>query len=1077
VADDETFNGTNSAVGNTTFVGNDPTDGAPSTPDPTDTSPVTDRPHKTITGDILAGDTDVDSPSSSLTVTPGTFATNDGGTVTIQSDGDFTFEPAASTSCTDTSDFFDYTVNDNDSTNPQTDTGRVTIAITGCVWYVNNDDAQGNSGTSAAPFDTLAQAETASNPATPATIGSVFVYDGNNTTLGYTAGFNMNSGEQLIGEAADLVVSGNGGTLHTGDGAKRPQITDTTEDVVNLDDGCTVAGIEVDPTGANSGIAGAAGDTGGGTIKDVRIIDTGVAATAPLFELDGTTGTFNVSDLTVDNTAPLSGQTSGSVGVRLNNAGTVNFAPTGTISINEKGAKGLDATSTNMGAGSVFDDITVAGSGSGGVSLSSTTGTTTLGDGSGTDLNLATTSGAPAALNVATAGTVSVPSGGTADLHADGGPAADITGTSGAGTGFDLDDVDSTNSSGDGINIDGLGTGTFTATSGDITGASGISFDLNGGSGKVSYPGTFGNGSGTTAIDITGRSGGTGVNGVTLSGSISDTNDLGGTINVSSNTGGQTTLSGSSKQANTTGPSSNGTADGLIFNSSDGHTLTLSNGGLDIDTISGKGLEADTSGTITVAGTGNTINTTTGRGLNISNTDIGASDVTFDSISTGTASTGPANGIRLNTTGTAGDLVVTGGNGVTADNTGGTIQHSTGNGIDLRGSHSASLEQMNVSNSGDSGVYDDAGPVQLNLLNVTSNGNAPQSAGNPESGLSYVNNIGTSSVAGTTVTGSGVNNLDWQPTAGTGTLDVTTSKFNSSVSTGVQLVSPNPSTANVELDITGGEIKLNPAEQLVSQAGGSSTVRTDVSGVDMANDAAHVGNFGVEFNSNTTAHQIARLNNSTIKFVGSSAASAVSLNPIQTSTLDATITNNTIGTPGTSAGDVDSGTTRNFGISGEIDDGATAKLDVEGNTVSHTELDGIFIQAVDFNASAPQAHLDLVLKGNTVNTPDANTQGITHVNGTRVESRNDQDTCLDILNNKSSHVGTTAGLDTDFRVRQRDTSVFALEGFAGNGADDTAVSTFITNQNAGSPGTPGQSASATHATSFTAAICADATLP
>src|SRR3954470_6140046 len=81
------LNGANSAVGNTTFVGNDPDDGAPATPDPTDTSPVTDRPHKTISGDILAGDSDVDGPGP-LTVTPGTFATNDGGTVTIESDGD-----------------------------------------------------------------------------------------------------------------------------------------------------------------------------------------------------------------------------------------------------------------------------------------------------------------------------------------------------------------------------------------------------------------------------------------------------------------------------------------------------------------------------------------------------------------------------------------------------------------------------------------------------------------------------------------------------------------------------------------------------------------------------------------------------------------------------------------------------------------------------------------------------------------------------------------------------------------------------------------------------------------------------
>ena len=44
---------------------------------------------------------------------PAPFATNDGGSVTIEADGDFTFQPAAATSCTDASDFFDYTVGDS----------------------------------------------------------------------------------------------------------------------------------------------------------------------------------------------------------------------------------------------------------------------------------------------------------------------------------------------------------------------------------------------------------------------------------------------------------------------------------------------------------------------------------------------------------------------------------------------------------------------------------------------------------------------------------------------------------------------------------------------------------------------------------------------------------------------------------------------------------------------------------------------------------------------------------------------------------------------------------------------------
>jgi hypothetical protein len=68
--------------------------------------------HKSIAGDILANDADnIDGPSP-LVVVAGTFASNDGGSVTIEADGDFVFTPAAATSCTDTSDFFDYTLSD-----------------------------------------------------------------------------------------------------------------------------------------------------------------------------------------------------------------------------------------------------------------------------------------------------------------------------------------------------------------------------------------------------------------------------------------------------------------------------------------------------------------------------------------------------------------------------------------------------------------------------------------------------------------------------------------------------------------------------------------------------------------------------------------------------------------------------------------------------------------------------------------------------------------------------------------------------------------------------------------------------
>jgi hypothetical protein len=663
VADDETFNGNDSAHGNTAMIVNDPDDGAPN---PT-------YPKTTVTGDILAGDTDVDGPGP-LTVTPGTVATNDGGSVTIESDGDFTFLPAASTSCTDTSDFFDYTVEDSGS--PElTDTGRVTIQIAGCVWYVSNS-AAGNAGTSSAPFDTLAQAEAASG-----VNHTVFVFDGDNTSNGYGGdGYAMNAGERLIGEHEGLVVDPDQGgsltadTLHPANPGAHPTLTATNADVISLDDGNEVRGFNLDPEGTGGGIAGGAGDTGGGTIDDVNIVDGGTAGTQAGLELDGTTGTFNITNLVVNNKA---------TGVLLNNAGTTDF---GSTTITSDGGPGLSATGTNMST-SEFAAITVSNSGNGGVNLDGTTGTTLLGDGAGIDLSLTTTSGTQPAFRLSNAGSVTVGAAGTDNVSATGGAAVDVTGTSGIT--LDFDDVDSTNSSGDGINLAGLGTGTFSAASGTIAGAAGIAFDLDGGSGTVSYPGALNDGTGQAA-EITGRTGGA----VTLGGAIADGADAGGGINLSGNTGGSTTFSNASKVLNTT------TASAVSFTGSDGHTLTLSGGGLDIDTTSGAGFNATNSGTLTVSGAGNTIASTTGTALNVSNTDFGGA--TFQSIS----ANGAANGINLNTTGSTAGLTVTGSGNASqgGDNSGGTIQNTTGHGIALANTSSPSFTNVRLLNTGDSGV-------------------------------------------------------------------------------------------------------------------------------------------------------------------------------------------------------------------------------------------------------------------------------------------------------------------------------------------------------------------------------------
>jgi cadherin-like protein/Big-like domain-containing protein/cadherin domain-containing protein/hemolysin type calcium-binding protein len=1031
VADDEAFTAADSAVGNTSLVGNDPTDGAPATPDPTDTAPVTDRPHKTITADILAGDTDVESSSSSLTVTPGTFASNDGGTVTVQADGDFVFEPAPATSCTDTSDFFDYTLNDNDAGGNQTDTGRVSVAITGCVWYVDNGDAQGNNGTSEKPFDSLAQAETASSANQ-----TVFVYDGDDTTTGYAAGFNLKAGQRLIGEAAALTVGTD--TLHAADAANKPTITDNNADVVDLDDGTEVRGFRIDPQGTGSGIAGAAGDTGGGTVDDVDIVDTGTAGTQPGLELDATAGTFTISNLTVNNSAATA-PPSTAIGVRLNGAGTVGFVSTGTVSVTTAGAKGLDATGTNMGTGSVFDAITVTGSGTGGVSLVNTTGTTTLGDGAGTDLDLTTTSGATAALTVSNGGTVSVPAAGTANLSATGGPAADITGTSGAT--FSLDAVSSTNSANDGINLDGLGTGTFSATSGAVGGEAGIGFDLNAGSGAITYPATFNNGSGALVAEVTGRTGGV----VSLAGNMFDTNDTGGGVNIANNTGGSTVFSGATKQYNTQAN------DAVTFSNSDGHTFVLSGGGTDIDTTSGNGVNATTSGTFQVSGSGNTLDASAlgaaNRGLSIVDTDIASADVTFQRIST----SGGTSGIVLTNTGTAtGALAVTGIGGTcssAANCTGGAIQGSTGPGVNLTTMPGGvSLTRVAVTAGGDDGIRaTTVNDIDLADSVVLNNGNN-HTGGLEERGLDYLNVTGTPDILRTTVSGSDDSNANIRNTvAGTTTLGVNNSTFSDSkFNAGLRLRGEGPSVMNATVQNSIFSLNADPGFSMQTDSANTAqqTLLLTANSFSGGSSNAVSGRPQVSINSDSASVVKATISNNQVK---SAAGAEIIVNSLASQTaagsLDAKVMGNTINDaqPGNLDAPVDGGTSIWGWAHG---DGAT-RIEVRNNVVANWGGRALELSHNDGNGTA-----DFTVTGNTFSNPDvtANTfEGMYILAGGAAGDTSN--VCVDLENNDFDGIG------------RQGVSDIALDRFAGvqlRFADfnDTSVPNLQTNLQGKNPASP-----------------------
>src|SRR5207253_1824266 len=111
-----------------------------------------------------------------------------------------------------------------------------------------------------------------------------------------------------------------------------------------------------------------------------------------------------------------------------------------------------------------------------------------------------------------------------------------------------------------------------------------------------------------------------------------------------------------------------------------GSTINFS-GGITATTGINNAFTAKGGGTVTVTGATNTLATTTGTALNMTSTTIGASGLTFKSV----AANGAVNGIVLDTTGASGHLTVTGNGNATlgGDNSGGTIQNTSGHGIAL----------------------------------------------------------------------------------------------------------------------------------------------------------------------------------------------------------------------------------------------------------------------------------------------------------------------------------------------------------------------------------------------------------
>jgi large repetitive protein len=635
--------------------------------------------------------------------------------------------------------------------------------------------------------------------------------------------------------------------------------------------------------------------------------------------------------------------------------------------------------------------------------------------------------------------------------------------------------LDSLTSAGgtNGVNLVGC-SGTFTANAGTITNPTGAAFAVSGGSVTSTY-----------------------------AGNITKNNNAATAINIANNTGGTITFSGSSKTLSTS------TASAVNLATNPGATINFTGGGLAITTTSGAGFSATGGATaVNVTGTGNTITSTTGTALNVASTTIGASGLAFQSI----AANGAANGIVLNNTGTNAGLTVT---GTGSADSGGVIQNSTGDGVQLNNTRNVSLTRMAINNSGQSHI--DATSVNgLTLNNVNTNlsvaagilGNTVtalnitggvfnRSALNNTlcnfHGVDITNLLGTSSVTGATFQRSNtiqfrVNNNTASVAAPATPTDVLTVSGTTWNNHNVGLV-PNGTLCfgdhlSVSSD-TGGNFKLvvngtnginnvNDISQtngggigVLAASNGSGTTHASVTALKTANNTAGFGAGG----TSTSNIRFNGFDNRTSNGTGFSGTGVMALLLTCTSSgvCEGAFTNNSISHsagPATNA------------LQTIVEGNGTGRVQINNNTIN-----GNYQRGVQGQARLGTGSLNLNMITNTLTQTDTTGTALQQINLETGGSGTGHGNTL-CLNKASNSINLSpgAGHTAAHRLNNRSTTSctlaacnFRLQDFTGNGSSTTDVANWVSTQKANT-GTP---VTVTLGAAFSASVgaCPTPTLP
>ena len=602
-------------------------------------------------------------------------------------------------------------------------------------------------------------------------------------------------------------------------------------------------------------------------------------------------------------------------------------------------------------------------------------------------------------------------------LVAAGGSNPTITNTLIGGDGVDLaegSDVEAVNiasPNGNGVTASNVNSATVGGNNSvAISGAGGIGIRVSGGNGNFDFANTSVTGSTANSISIAGHTGGT----VSLGGNITD----------------------------------HGT--GIVLSANTGATINFT-GTLSISTGVQTGFSATGGGTVSATGTGSTITTTTGTALDVSSTTIGSGGLTFQSIS----SNGANPGVNLLGTGTSGGLTVTG-SGTTAGS-GGTIQGSAGEGINLSSTSSPSFTDMVIENNGADGINgSQVNGLTLAGSTVSGNGTQANVSGENDDGLDFSPNgtgspnglTGTVSITNSTIIGSADNNAIISDTSGTLNLTVTGSTFSSNnTTTGEDGLHVDANgTTNATVSVTGSSVFTNNSgDQFQFAAGATSTgtnnvtfsgnTTTEAAGINAVGGGVLIGPTG---NSNTTL----TVDNNNIQDLVSSNGIGID-NESGAGTISGTVNGNTIGNPSVA----NSGSGNGIGIFAEGSE--TETLAITNNNISQYQN----LSGINFLDREGNPTMNLTITGNTISHPGSfGSWGILGEAGATSGPPIDSGTVCVAFGANSITGSAAAGQGgADVELDQGFDANFRLPGYTAGVTDTNAVQTYLQGKISGSP--------------------------